>query len=209
MTALLWMLLAPAPAQEPDDGDARARLLYENGAALYAEGLYEPAIEAFRQALDLSGHHELLYNIANAQERLGDLEGARESLGRYRIYVEPSERETLERRIRALERRIGEEEAMLATPVPVPVPVPLVTTRPNPAKWVLFGVGAAVATGAGTMAAVTYASGRGFAEAGDEAAYRSARTVNNVSLPVAGLGAGAAVIGIALPGQRPVSASED
>jgi hypothetical protein len=152
--------------------------------------------------------------VANAQERDGALQAALDTLNEYRIYVDAEdEKATLDRRMRAIERRLDEERAAAAaaaasTATPAPSPVPVApTTRPNTAKWVVFGLGAAVATGAGTMAAVTYSSGRGFADVGDQTAYENARTLNNVSLPIAGVGAGLAVIGIVLPGQRPVSIS--
>ena len=106
MIALLSLLLtSPALAQ---DSDARARELYENGAMLYEEGRYEDAIAAWEEAYDLSERPALLYNIANAYERIGDYEAALDALGRYRAYAPASERESLDRRLRNIEARMRE-----------------------------------------------------------------------------------------------------
>lgn len=90
------------------DADARARELYDNGAILYAEGRYEDAVAAFSEAYRLSERPALLYNIANAQERLALWREAHETLSRYRAYATADERETLDRRIANLERRMAE-----------------------------------------------------------------------------------------------------
>lgn len=105
--------LAPAPAHAQRRGDPRerhARELFEQGEAAYEEGRYEEAISAFEQAYGLSARPLLLYNIANAQERLGLL---REALDNLRVYSEDApddERPVLERRIRGLEDRLGRQE---------------------------------------------------------------------------------------------------
>lgn len=115
IAALLLSLVAfgttPAHAQDGDDADARARELYENGARLYDEGLYEDAIAAWKAAHDLSERPLLLYNIANAYERIGKYQEALDHLNRYRALAPSSERETLERRMRNIERRLEEEKA--------------------------------------------------------------------------------------------------
>ncbi len=106
MIALLSLLMTePALAQ---DSDARARELYENGAMLYEEGRYEDAIAAWEEAYDLSERAALLYNIANAYERIGDYEAALDALGRYRAFAPASERESLDRRLRNIESRMAE-----------------------------------------------------------------------------------------------------
>lgn len=94
-----------------DDSDTRARELFENGARLYDEGLYEDAIAAWQAAHDLSKKPLLLFNIANALERIGKYQQALDHLNQYRALAPSSERETLERRMRNIERRIEEEKA--------------------------------------------------------------------------------------------------
>ncbi len=105
------LLPGGASAQSGDgDGDLRARELYENGRILFDEGLYEDAISAWEAAWELSARPLLLYNIASAQERLGQWVEAMDTLNRYRAYAPAEERPTLERRIRNLEVRIAEQQ---------------------------------------------------------------------------------------------------
>jgi tetratricopeptide (TPR) repeat protein len=160
----LGLLLGTASAGEDDD--ARARELYQNGAVLYDEGRYEEAVLAFEEAYRLSARPALLFNIANALERAGHWQEALDVLARYRAYARADERETLDRRILSLERRIAENRANppVAAPVkaesaPTPHPPPPPQTaaptlfRPAPialagAGLVSLGVGAALGGGA-------------------------------------------------------------
>jgi len=114
LIGITGLISPPAHAQGQEgssDSDARARELYENGARLYDEGLYEDAIAAWKAAHDLSERPLLLYNIANAYERIGQYQEALDHLNRYRALAPSSERETLERRMRNIERRLEEEQA--------------------------------------------------------------------------------------------------
>jgi iron complex outermembrane receptor protein len=106
------VLCALAFGQEPAAADdARARELYQNGAVLYEEGRYEDAIAAWEEAYRLSGRAALLYNMANAYERAGRWKEAMDSLQRYRAYASADERETLDRRIRNIDRRLEEQRS--------------------------------------------------------------------------------------------------
>ncbi len=148
MTLLLIALWCAAQAGEGDD--ARARELYENGAILYEEGRYEDAVIAFEEAYRLSGRPALLFNIANALERTGRWDEALDVLSRYRAYAPADERETLDRRITNLERRVAAnrqgrppQEAppdVVGTAAPLP---PRTTTSPfvQPVPLALTGVG--------------------------------------------------------------------
>ncbi len=155
---LLWCLaaaraeeplpVAPDPASVTDAADARARELFQNGVILYDEGRYEDAVAAWGEAWRLSGRPLLLYNMANATERLGRWTEAMDLLSRYRAFAPADERETLDRRIGNIERRIAAElpptgtngSRSVATVPPRRLPV---------APLVLFGVGGVgLATGA-------------------------------------------------------------
>jgi len=105
-------LIADASNQDSTsaDADAKAKRYYKNGTTLYAEGQYADSIIAFQEAYRLSGRHALLYNIASAQERLGELEGAIDSLSRYRIHADPDEQAILGRRIDNLNTRLAEQK---------------------------------------------------------------------------------------------------
>ncbi len=131
----LLLMCTPAHAQDPDASEDRARELYENGAILYNEGRYDDAVLAWQESYRLSERFELLYNIANAQERLGMWDEALETLNRYRAYAPAEERDTLDRRIANLERRIAElpaEEVPAAAPVAVePAEVVLAEEAPG------------------------------------------------------------------------------
>jgi tetratricopeptide (TPR) repeat protein len=123
--AVLVCASAPAAAQDPTDPiEARGMELYENGVILYDEGRYEDAIVAWTEGYRLTQRSGFLYNIANAQERIGDYQGAIDTLGRYRALAKAEERETLDRRIRSLEQRMAAAPRPAPAPVPVPVPVP-------------------------------------------------------------------------------------
>ena len=217
MSVLLFLLLAIAGAAEPVQAAAdleRAKTLYANGSQLYEEGLYDKAILAFQEAYAVSKNPKLLYNIANAQERSGDIAGSLDTLNTYRVYAETSESDTLDRRIKALENRLEAEKAKAAAVVAaaavVPAPVvaaPVVPAvvpepKPNTLRWVLVGVGAGMTAGFGTVTGISYSSGLDSRDAGNQASYESSRTLNNISLPLTGIGGALLVTGLALPAKR-------
>ncbi len=126
---------APDPAAVTAADDARARELFQNGALLYAEGRHEDAMVAWTEAWRLSGRPLLLFNLANAAERLARWDEAMELLSRYRAFAPAEERDTLERRIRSIERRLAELEAGTAAagagaPVVAPTPAPAEPATP-------------------------------------------------------------------------------
>ena len=119
-----------ASAQSPtSDPQQRARELFENGVLLYEEAQYEQAILAWEEAYRLSERALFLFNIANAYERLGDLDRALDYLHRYRAFAPADERATLERRIRTLEQR-QEELRQAQGPPDAPAPAPLAAGPP-------------------------------------------------------------------------------
>ena len=157
LTALALCASGPAWASDPET-DARARELYENGEILYNEGRYEDAIVAWEEAYRLSERAALLFNIANAYERLGRYDEALDALNRYRAYAKAEERESLDRRIANLERRRDEAKAQAASaPPPESGPAPGPDPQPEapksgfrPVPLVLTGVGvASLGVGAG------------------------------------------------------------
>lgn len=144
----LYLLLSGSAFAQDEDPDARARELYENGAALYEEGRYDEAIVAWDEAYRLSERHALLYNIANAQERLGDYEAALDTLAEYRAFAPASERDVLDRRLRSIERRMEESGQTASTTT---VPAGSGTSRDVELLPIgLIGAGA-VALGTGTV----------------------------------------------------------
>jgi len=102
------MIARPAIAQNTNV-DTQARILFDNGHALYEEGQYADAIAAWERAYTLSPRPLILFNIANAYERNGQIRKAVETLNRYRAFAPPAEREVLQRRILNLESRVGKD----------------------------------------------------------------------------------------------------
>ena len=124
---------SPAMAEEPADPTTSgpdARTLFRNGEALFNEGRYEDAITAWKESYRLSEKPLLLYNIANAYERLGNLHETWEHLNKYRAYAAEDEREALGRRMLNLTARMeaAKETANTTPPKTDPVVVPVETT---------------------------------------------------------------------------------
>lgn len=107
-------------AQAEEEAEKRARSLFENGASLYEEGRYEDAILAWEEGYRLSKRPLFLFNIANAQERLGKLEDALASLNRYRAFAPDEERDVLEKRVRNLEQRVKTASTPVVPPTGSP-----------------------------------------------------------------------------------------
>ncbi len=138
-----------------DDVEPRARELYQNGVILYDEGRYEDAILAWEEAYRLSPRPLLLFNMANALERLAQWQEALDTLSRYRAFARTDEREALDRRIRNLERRLelsqdnptparqaGSPDITGSAPVSLPSASdkPLARSRALPATLMTAGV---------------------------------------------------------------------
>lgn len=150
------MGLSGPPAWAQDSDEARAKELYQNGAILFEEGRYSDAIIAWKEAYRLSQRPQLLFNIANAAERSGQLQEAFDALNLYRQSAPEDERDALERRMRALAQRINEASG----PPTAPAIVAPSTQTPPPSEdsggrslalpLALYGVGA-VGVGVGTF----------------------------------------------------------
>jgi tetratricopeptide (TPR) repeat protein len=183
LLALFASGFAPNTAwAEPGDQaekDERARELFQNGRALYDEGQYEAAIEAWTVAYELSPKPLLLFNLTSAHERLGHLEIALETLNKYRVYAAADERNTLESRIRNLEKRIKDaaENAPPPTdpdPIPDPVPEPEPSDGGDVLGLAVIGIGGAGLI-TGTIFALSASNAR--SQLGDECAETDALTL--------------------------------
>ncbi|MCB9686147.1 MAG: tetratricopeptide repeat protein [Alphaproteobacteria bacterium] len=132
LTVMLMLAAAPRAhaADAPTETEvAEARALYEQGVHYYERGEYETAIKLWRRSYDLTGHTEILHNIAKAWEEGGQPRSALKAWQEY-LAVAPSEDE------RAFaETRIQELKLVVATlgePAPAPAPAP-VAVAPAPA----------------------------------------------------------------------------
>jgi len=156
---------AAATTPAADDGKLkRAEELFLNGRQLFKEGSYEAAILAFQESYDLSKLPEILYNIGNSYEKLGDFANARKYLDQYRAFAPEKERELLGRRIQNLDQRLREQEDKARVerekqaeankqpePGPVAPPVTEPEPKPEPRKDRVFGPAAGVLTGVAVL----------------------------------------------------------
>lgn len=212
-TFLVAPLVAPVataqtPSTTPTAEDTRARELYENGADLYKEGRYAEAILAWQESYKLSARHPLLLNIAGAQERLGLLSDAVDSIQRYRAFASSEERDELEQRVLALQQRIAAQPApqpvvtapaVVQPPPPEPTPVPVPKQTPSLQRtvgWAVFGTGAALGVAFGAVAGVSFGQAKEFKDAGDQAGWEKIRPLNNASIGLAATGGALAVAGV-------------
>src|ERR1041384_5234546 len=107
MTVLALTLVA-CGADAADTKDAQA--FFELASQAYHDGRYEDAVDLFMKAYAIDPQPELLYNVAQAYERLGDV---RNALRSYRDYLRqhPGDQDltSVESRIQNLERRLREQ----------------------------------------------------------------------------------------------------
>lgn len=130
-------LLAPllfAGSAAAQSQDERARALYVSGDEAYAAGNYELSVTFFEEAYALSHRPRLLFNIANALERMARWGEAAQRLEEYLPHAAAGDVGLLRSRIEALRARAerAEEQRRQATearrpPDPQPAPV-----RPAP-----------------------------------------------------------------------------
>jgi tetratricopeptide (TPR) repeat protein len=152
---------APSALAQSSDDDRKARELYLVGDNHYAAGRYEQALLKFEQAYMLSKRPQLLYNIANAYERMGDYEKAADYLRRYLESPEAEDVSSVRERIRRLEMNAdaqGREPQpeRVASPAAVSAAATAPRTRADdpgarrwlrrPAYMLIAGGGAALAT---------------------------------------------------------------
>ena len=168
---------SPTPAEVE-----QAKQLFRNGATLYDEGRYEDAIAAWQEAYNLSKEPVLLFNIANAYERLGRYQESYDALNRYRAFAPESEREAIERRLVNLEARLKEQPASTTTTTPPPAPKPEKERSGLLIPVAFYGVGVA-GLGVGTGFALRASGAR------DEAASLCAPTDTSALCPDSAAGA--------------------
>ena len=109
--ALASPVASAAPKSERAASEIRARELFQKGDKDYAEGRYEESLAEFQEAYDLSGRAQLLFNISNAQERLGKLAEAAESLEKYLASGKVKDKDVVQKRIANLKKRVEDKKA--------------------------------------------------------------------------------------------------
>jgi len=155
-----------------DESPARRNFL--RGRELYLAGDYAAAIAAFETAYDLSGDRNLLYNIALAYDRSGDLERAIHYFERYRDLSPAEERAEIEVRLAGLRQRMAQRSAATTDPVPsrsessTSTLPPTTDDAPRPSRASERGPKHAIAAGQvalAVLAAAGFAVGTGFGAA--------------------------------------------
>lgn len=105
--SLSLVLVVATPARADNVADAQKK--FKAGAAAYREARYKEAIDLFLQANQLDPHPELIFNVGQAFEKLGDVPNA---LRAYRDYLRlapgAEDRATVEKSIKNLEQRLRE-----------------------------------------------------------------------------------------------------
>jgi tetratricopeptide (TPR) repeat protein len=110
LLAALCALAAAAPRAAHADDDTDARRRFKAAAQAYREARYKEAIDLFLEANRLEPHPELVFNVAQAYEKLGDVPNALRSLRDYlRLAPAASDRPTVEASIKNLEQRLREK----------------------------------------------------------------------------------------------------
>ncbi len=109
-----------ATPASPKAPDSEARAAYALGDRLYFDGDYPGAIRAFEKAYALSGRIEMLFNLANAHERMGDYRRASVALRGYIPHSPQDQRPALERRLQRFEELAELPPPPIAAPLPPP-----------------------------------------------------------------------------------------
>ena len=107
---VLVLSLASAAHAQDKQADVDARALFLKGDTAYAEARYEDALAAFQKSYDLSGRPQLLFNIANALERLGRLPEAIDALEKYLASGKVKDKPVVETRLANLKKRLDDQK---------------------------------------------------------------------------------------------------
>jgi hypothetical protein len=133
--ALAWPIHRAQAQANPgiSERDVQARRLFEQGREAYSDGRYRDAWAYFHEAYQLSGRPELLFNIGQTADRLGQEGDALRAFSMYleRLPTAPN-RKDVENRVRALRDRLEASQQAQSHPPPTAAaarPAP----KPDPA----------------------------------------------------------------------------
>jgi|GEM_PF-1394839 len=167
-----------AVSRQLDEDENAAREAFQRGDSLFLEGDYLGAVTAFEEAYALSGRIEMLFNLANAHDRLGNYSEAGVALRGYIPHAPKSQRAKLERRLQRFERLAKEQrERIENTPQPAAVApqAPPPAVEPFPIDRVA-GVGLITLGGASVIAGIGFAvSANGARKKLDEQCHEGAK----------------------------------
>ena len=160
------------PATTAAQATEPARVHFQAGTQYYERADYESALREFESAYRLAPHAELLFNISQCHERLGNLEAAIETLRAFVSETDNAElRELNTERIANLERRHASQQSQepsVQADEPPHVEPPTSREAAPPAQsepsstltvvgWVAVGAGAAALMAFGVLGGVALA----------------------------------------------------
>jgi tetratricopeptide (TPR) repeat protein len=203
---------AGAQARSAED---EARDHYQAGATAYEAGRFEDAARAFRRAYLLSGRAALLYNVGQAELRLGRDALALEAFEGYLRQSDDSgeRRSEVEERVRVL-RSLGVRpatESEVAEAARAAQESSGSPSAPAPSRggsdfapWIVVGVGAAVAVAGAVLLGVAASEASRFENAPDGSSWEEYERIASDAQAMwlggwiaLGVGAAAAVAGVA------------
>lgn len=135
MMVLAWAVCGSiALAQPTEEGgnlEEEARALFMAGSSAFEGARYETALRYFREAYELSGRSELLYNIGVTADRLRQDEVALEAFEKFLAEVpEHSRRREVEVRVASIRQASAANLEPEPDPEPAPDPGPEATLEP-------------------------------------------------------------------------------
>src|SRR5580693_1425175 len=139
LSLLLPIALTAASAHAADpDTELQAKQRFAAGAQAYREARYRDAIDLFLQANKLDAHPELIFNVGQAYEKLGDVPSALRSYREYlRLAPGASDRATVETSIKNLEARLRDKGVQQVSVFSSPVGATLLIDQKmvGPTPW--------------------------------------------------------------------------
>ncbi len=166
----LWLTALTVEAQpEAESRDREARGLFDAGREAYGAGEFERALEYFQRAHELSGHPELLFNVAQAAERSRQDAIAIDAYTRFiEAMPDSPSRSVAENRLEFLRRQAATDEPATDATTDTPADEPAVDPVAPPDErsretsdraetdapllpWILIGGGGALAVTGGVF----------------------------------------------------------
>lgn len=209
-------LSAAAQAEPSEDAslDVEARSLFEAGATAFAAGRYADALASFTRAYELSPRPELLYNIAQCEDRLRHDDAAIAAFERFLAETPDAPNAAVVRARVAILRDAASRGSAVPEPAPMeegaptervgqvlelPSPTATAVDAPDdPAPWVLSALGAALAVGGVVMLTVSALDLASVEGAPEGTSFATVREAAERAPILSGLGWGALAVGVAL-----------